>query len=79
MAVRGIYQLRKLSTSFCDLSGSSKGVRQFLECEQLQKFMSENEQIEFEFILKRGDHPLINGLYINNFMKDRSLRNMNPK
>ena len=56
MCTRGVYQLRKLSLYFCDFGGSSAAVRQALVSPQVKEFMTENEQIEFHFIIKRNYH-----------------------
>jgi hypothetical protein len=59
--------------------GSSKGVREFLESSQLKEFIEKNPQIEFKFLKKRGYHPFISSTYINGFIKDVPLRNIDPE
>ena len=76
MCTRGVFQLRKLSLFFCDFGGSSSGVRQALVSNKLKEFMEENEQIDFNFIIKRNHHPFITGAYINGYLKDMPLRNL---
>jgi hypothetical protein len=90
MCTRGIYQLRKIHLQFCDIGGkysvlvkvligSSKGVRYFLQSDILKSFVKRNPQIEFRFMRRRGNHPFITSTYINGYIKDLALRNMNPE
>eukprot|EP01015_Nassula_variabilis_P018496 TRINITY_DN3019_c0_g1_i5.p1 TRINITY_DN3019_c0_g1~~TRINITY_DN3019_c0_g1_i5.p1 ORF type:complete len:174 (+),score=4.37 TRINITY_DN3019_c0_g1_i5:113-634(+) len=75
MCTRGLFQLKKVSLYFCDMGGSSKGVRDFLKSDYLKEFLANNPQIQFNFYLKRGSHPGISATYVNGFIKDLSLRN----
>jgi len=79
MCTRGIYQLKRLSLQYCDYGGSSKGVRDFLQSEYLKEFLEKNPQINFEFYMKRGFHPYISSSYINGYVKDQSLRGLQPE
>ena len=45
MATRGVWQLRELVISYCERSGSSRGVREFLHT-RLIPFASENPQLQ---------------------------------
>lgn len=38
--------------------------------------MKDNQQIDFNFIVKRNYHPFVTGAYINGYLKDMPLRNM---
>jgi large subunit ribosomal protein L43 len=79
MCTRGVFQLRKLSVYFCDFGGSSAGVRKVLMSPQLKEFMTANEHIEFNFIVKRNYHPFVTGAYINGYLKDIPLRSLEPE
>lgn len=41
--------------------------------------MEQNEQIEFNFIIKRNHHPFVTGAYINGYLKDIPLRSIPPE
>lgn len=64
MATRGVWQLKRLVLKFCDISGSSRGAREFMET-QLPAFQSANAQLEVEAVLNRGRHPNLHGFYRN--------------
>ncbi|KAH6558210.1 hypothetical protein KP509_1Z073600 [Ceratopteris richardii] len=78
MALRGVWQLKKLQVAYCDFSGSSKGVRRFIERE-LPAFKEQNPQLEVETQLIRGKHPFLKGFYVN--QKDRvvGVKNLESK
>ncbi|CAK9198570.1 unnamed protein product [Sphagnum troendelagicum] len=64
MAVRGVWQLKKLVVCFCDHSGSSAGAREFVEM-LLPKFQKQNPQLEATTHLVRGHHPHLRGHFVN--------------
>ena len=76
MVSRGIHQLKNMRVYFCDQGGSSLGVRDFLKSEKLVNFMSKNEHLNLEIYLRRGQHPYVSSTYINGYVKDQPLRNM---
>eukprot|EP01017_Pseudomicrothorax_dubius_P028926 TRINITY_DN3479_c0_g1_i1.p1 TRINITY_DN3479_c0_g1~~TRINITY_DN3479_c0_g1_i1.p1 ORF type:complete len:194 (-),score=52.40 TRINITY_DN3479_c0_g1_i1:125-706(-) len=79
MSVRGVFQLKKIKLQFCDWSGSSKGVRKFINSPELKSFLEKNPQIEMQLVMRRGKHPYFWAQYINGFSKDISLRNIAPE
>lgn len=38
--------------------------------------MSKNEHLKLEIYMKRGNHPYMSSTYINGYVKDQPLRNM---
>lgn len=64
MALRGVWQLKKLVVTFCDFSGSSRGAREFIDS-LLLAFKAKNPQLEVERQLERGCHPTLKGSYVN--------------
>jgi len=61
---------------FCDFGGSSTGVRDFLKSEAIKTFVESNPHLKLEIYLKRGYHPYMSSTYINGYVKDQPLRNM---
>jgi len=76
MVSRGINQLKNIRLYFCDFGGSSTGVRDFLKSNELANFVTKNEHLNIEVFLKRGNHPYMSSTYINGYVKDQPLRNM---
>jgi large subunit ribosomal protein L43 len=76
MVSRGVNQLKNIRLYFCDFGGSSTGVRDFLKSEELVNFVTKNESLKVEVYLKRGNHPYMSSTYINGYVKDQPLRNM---
>jgi len=60
---------------FIDKTGSSKGIREFLESDTAKEFIKNNPQIQFDFLARRNKHPFLAATYINGFNKDISLKN----
>ena len=76
---RGIVQLQRLKLCFCDWSGSTKGVRNFMNKDEFYNFVNKNQMINFEFYLRRGRHPFIRAIFANGFEKDIPLINKNEE
>lgn len=76
MASRGVWQLKRLRFTYCDiggsrqLPGSSKTMRRFLTSDEFKSFREQNEQFDYEVVKRRGRHPNVSALYINGFIKD---------
>lgn len=63
MATRGIWQLKEVTIRYCQHSGSSRHVRDFLSNKQFLEFVKENPQVSFRTELKPGRHPVLIGDY----------------
>ncbi|KAJ7554801.1 hypothetical protein O6H91_05G009700 [Diphasiastrum complanatum] len=75
MAVRGVWQLKKLIVSYCDFTGGSRGIRDFIE-NRLSTFKAENPQLEVVEQLLRGRDPYLKGCYANKNERVVGVRNL---
>jgi len=78
MAVRGVWQLKKLIVCYCDHSGSSAGAREFME-RIFPKFQRQNPQLELATELVRGHHPHLRGHYVNKNERVVDVKNQNAE
>ncbi|CAL5220160.1 g2125 [Coccomyxa viridis] len=74
MARQGVWQLNRLTVNFCNFSGSSRGVRQFVE-ELLPTFRSENPQLNVVEALRPGHHPYLKAEYRNGTVRNVGVKN----
>lgn len=78
MALRGVWQLKKLVVSYCNWGGSSRGIRAFMESE-LPALKEKNPQLEVITELSRGQHPYLKGIYRNRNERVVCVKNMDPE
>lgn len=74
MTQRGVWQLQRLTVSYCEHSGSSRGAREFVQ-NFLPLFAKDNKQIEVKAELKPGRHPCLRGEYRNGSSRQVGLKN----
>mmetsp|Transcript_19596 Transcript_19596/g.36006 ORF Transcript_19596/g.36006 Transcript_19596/m.36006 type:complete len:167 (-) Transcript_19596:523-1023(-) len=75
MVSRGVFQLKNLKLLFCDFGGRSQGIRNLLQTEKLDEFVTQNPQIKFEAIVKTGFSPYIKTEYVNGWTRTVDLSN----
>ena len=63
MSRNGVWQLKQLTLRYCPFSGSSRGVRTFVEGEMMEKFTRENAQLQMQTMERRGRHPFLEAVY----------------
>ncbi|GLI70253.1 hypothetical protein VaNZ11_015100 [Volvox africanus] len=78
MSKYGTWMLERLVIKYCDIGGSSRGMRLFLS-EALPVFQQQNPQLEVEEVLRRYRHPMLVGLYRNGRSKPICVKNKAPK
>ena len=76
MVSRGVPQLKNIRLYFCDYGGSSTGVRAALKSDKLADFMETNEHLNLEVSMRRNHHPYVSATYINGYVRDIPLRNL---
>ena len=52
------------------------GIRKTLQSEEFVDFVNKNEHLKFEIFLRRGHHPYMSSTFINGYVKDTPLRNV---
>ncbi|CAI2382994.1 unnamed protein product [Moneuplotes crassus] len=75
MSVKGIRQLKSIRLYFCDFGGSSRGTRDVLKSQSLADFVKKGS-FNMDIFMRRGHHPYFSATYINGFVKDIPLRNL---
>eukprot|EP01018_Ginkgo_biloba_P003684 Gb_40085 [translate_table: standard] len=78
MALKGVWQLEKLTARYCDWGGSSRGIREFIQS-QLPTFIQQNPQLEVATEMIRGKHPHLRGYYRNKVVRMVDARNLDAK
>ena len=78
MCTRGVWQCRSLMVQYCKNSGSSAGVRDYLE-RFFVPFASANPQIQFAISSKPNKHPLLQGWYVKDRAKRLTLKNLSAE
>ncbi|CAN8096723.1 unnamed protein product [Discula destructiva] len=68
-----VLQCRKMDFHYCDWSGSSKGMNNFLE-KSLPKFAAKHPEIEITVSPKPQKHPTVIAHYINGLTRPVCLR-----
>ncbi|EIE22936.1 hypothetical protein COCSUDRAFT_83708 [Coccomyxa subellipsoidea C-169] len=77
MARLGVWQLRKLTLNYCNISGSSRGARTFVE-DYLPTFKQENPHLQVLEDLQPGRHPYLKAEYRNGRVRTVGVKNELP-
>ncbi|KAF9940551.1 39S ribosomal protein L43, mitochondrial [Mortierella antarctica] len=72
-----IPQCRRLVFHYCERSGSSRGMIEYLKKDLIQ-FAKEHPHVEVIVTPRPSKHPVIRGLYLNGKDKVVCVRNMEP-
>uniref|UniRef100_A0A061RGS9 Large ribosomal subunit protein mL43 n=1 Tax=Tetraselmis sp. GSL018 TaxID=582737 RepID=A0A061RGS9_9CHLO len=78
MAAKGVWQLTQLRLHYCPFSGSSRGVRAFVE-HFLPIFREQNSQLVLETAERRGKHPYLYAEYRNGNTRVIGLKNQDEE
>ncbi|RVD86478.1 mitochondrial 54S ribosomal protein mL43 [Arthrobotrys flagrans] len=70
-----ILQCKRLEFNYCEMSGSSRGMKAFLKT-RLATFAKENPGVEIVVSPRPKKHPIIRGSYINKREKVVCVRNL---
>ncbi|KAF9172319.1 39S ribosomal protein L43, mitochondrial [Entomortierella chlamydospora] len=73
-----IPQCRRLVFHYCERSGSSRGMIEYVKKDLIQ-FAKEHPHVEVIVTPRPSKHPVIRGLYLNGKDKVVCVRNMEPK
>ncbi|KAI8320616.1 hypothetical protein GQ54DRAFT_312512 [Martensiomyces pterosporus] len=68
-----VFPCRKLVFNYCERSGSSKSMMEYLQTEAM-KFAKENPQIEIVVQPRPSRHPIVRALYANGQQKTKCVR-----
>lgn len=68
----------KMTISYCNWGGSSKGIREMMSTGKLNDIAKKNSNIFIEIIKKSG-HPTINFHYNNDKINSVDIKNLMPK
>ncbi|CAD8052574.1 unnamed protein product [Paramecium sonneborni] len=75
MCSRGIFQLKFLQIFYCDYGGSSAKIRLFLPT-LIEHPLLNQPKINFQIYMKKNTHPYLNGIYVNGYQKQISLKGL---
>jgi large subunit ribosomal protein L43 len=75
MSLKGVRQLKELTIRYCDIGGSSRGIREWIRAEAIP-FAKENPTMQVTTIKKRNNHPFIQGDYLNGNNKVIGVKNL---
>ncbi|EFJ32568.1 hypothetical protein SELMODRAFT_85537 [Selaginella moellendorffii] len=78
MALRGVWQLKKLLVHYCKRSGGSRGARDFVET-LLPRFAKANPQIEIEAKWRPHQDPYLEAFFLNKRERTIGLRNLSAE
>jgi len=78
MCTRGVWQMRKVMIKYCDYSGSSAGVRDWIQT-QLTPFAKANPHLEVIVSRNPGKEPHVRARYLADGDKALSLKNLSWK
>ena len=77
MSVKGVQQLQRLTIRYCDLGGSSRGMRQYI-FDNLIDWAERNPNTEVATEIVRNKHPFVRGEYLSGDPKVICVKNMDP-
>ena len=89
MSIRGVPQIRALALYYCDVTGSSKGAKEFARSGLFEEFLrrsstikastsasSDDAETAFATFVKRGRDPHVRATYANGNSKTVGLKNL---
>mmetsp|Transcript_3480 Transcript_3480/g.8672 ORF Transcript_3480/g.8672 Transcript_3480/m.8672 type:complete len:117 (-) Transcript_3480:123-473(-) len=74
MARHGAWQLKQLTLKYCEFSGSSRGVREFVD-NMLPAFTRKHPQYDVVAEVRRGRHPFVKGDFVRGEARVVDLKN----
>nr|7PKT_F Chain F, mL43 [Chlamydomonas reinhardtii] len=77
MSKYGVWMLESLVIKYCDIGGSSRGMRLFLD-EALPALRQQNPQLGVQQVLQRFRHPKLVAVYRNGRTKPVCVKNLAP-
>ncbi|PNH03404.1 54S ribosomal protein L51, mitochondrial [Tetrabaena socialis] len=78
MSKYGVWMLETLVIKYCDIGGSSRGMRLFLD-EALPALKQQNPQLGVEEVVRRHRHPMVVALYRTGRSKPVCVKNLAPR
>eukprot|EP01134_Creolimax_fragrantissima_P006216 CFRG6216T1 len=71
---RYVTQVRKITVYYCRQSGSSKGVREFID-KDLVNIAKNHPEVAFDVRLKHRSHAFVKGEFANDYVKTMTVKN----